>query len=77
MSPLWPASPTWYVNEAEAAERWSNLEQWYAEKGHFCVASGPFYLERADTAEKIVHLKRFEDYPDPADRWLFLLEPLP
>lgn len=66
-----------YVTEAEAAERWSNLELWYAEKGHFWVGSGPFYLESADTTEKAIHLKRFEDYPDRADRWLFLLEPLP
>ena len=74
-----PYEPTMgqYVTEAEAAERWANLENWYSEKGHFWVASGPFYLESADTTEKIIHLKRFEDYPDPMDRWLFLLEPLP
>jgi len=66
-----------YVTEAEAAERWSNLEEWYSDKGHFWVGSGPFYLEEADTTEKTIRLKRFEDYPDPMDRWLFLLEPLP
>jgi len=73
-----PYEPTMglYVTEAAAAERWSNLEEWYSEKGHFWVGSGPFYLESADTIEKVVHLKRFEDYPDPMDRWLFLLEPL-
>ena len=74
-----PYEPTMglYVTEAEATERWRNLERWYADKGHFWVGSGPFYLESADITEKIVHLKRFEDYPDPSDRWLFLLEPLP
>jgi peptide/nickel transport system substrate-binding protein len=74
-----PYEPTMgqYVTQAEAAERWSNLERWYAEKGHFWVGSGPFYLESANTAEKVVHLKRFEKYPDPTDKWLFLLEPLP
>jgi len=73
-----PYEPTMgqYVTEAEAAQRWSNLEQWYADKGHFWVGSGPFYLESADTAEKTIHLKRFEKYPDPMDKWLFLLEPL-
>jgi len=73
-----PYGPTMgqYVTEAEAAERWSNLEQWYADKGHFWVGSGPFYLESADTAEKVVRLKRFDDYPDSMDKWLFLLEPL-
>lgn len=65
-----------YVTETEAAERWSKLEAWYADKGHFWVGSGPFYLEEADTTEKVIRLKRFEEYPDPMDRWLFLLEPL-
>jgi peptide/nickel transport system substrate-binding protein len=73
-----PYEPTMglYVTEAEAAERWSNLEGWYASRGHFWVGSGPFYLESANTAEKVIHLKKFEAYPDPSDRWLFLLEPL-
>jgi peptide/nickel transport system substrate-binding protein len=73
-----PYEPTMgqYVTEAEAAERWSNLGQWYSDKGHFWVGSGPFYLESADTTQKVVRLKRFEKYPDPMDRWLFLLEPL-
>jgi peptide/nickel transport system substrate-binding protein len=73
-----PYEPTMglYVTEAEAVERWSNLEAWYSDKGHFWVGSGPFYLEEADTTEDVIHLKRFEDYPDPMDRWLFLLEPL-
>ena len=65
-----------YVTEAEAVERWSNLEEWYEAKNHFWVANGPFYLQSADTTEKVIHLKRFEDYPDPMDRWLFLLDDL-
>jgi len=74
-----PYEPTMglYVTAAEAAERWADLQNWYAEKGHLWVGSGPFYLESADTTEKVIHLKRFEDYPDASDRWLFLLEPLP
>jgi len=74
-----PYQPTMglYVTQTEAAERWANLQNWYAEKGHFWVGSGPFYLESADTTHKVIHLKRFEDYPDPMDGWLFLLEPLP
>jgi len=74
-----PYEPTMglYVTAGEATERWSNLEQWYSDNGHFWVGSGPFYLESANTAEKVIHLKRFEKYPDPMDKWLFLLEPLP
>jgi peptide/nickel transport system substrate-binding protein len=73
-----PYEPTvgQYVTETEAAERWSNLERWYGEKGHFWVGSGPFCLESVDTTEEVIHLKRFENYPDPMDQWLFLLDPL-
>ena len=73
-----PYEPTMglYVAEAEAAERWSNLEEWYEAKKHFWVGSGPFYLEMVDAAAKVVYLRRFEKYPDPTDRWLFLLAPL-
>jgi len=74
-----PYEPTMglYVTESEAVERWSNLGDWYEARKHFWVGSGPFYLEEADSTAKVIHLKRFEDYPDPMDRWLFLLEPLP
>jgi len=62
--------------DAEIGLRMENLRDWVDAKGHFWVGSGPLYLEAVDPAEKTVHLKRFEDYPDPADRWLFLLLPL-
>jgi peptide/nickel transport system substrate-binding protein len=73
-----PYKPTMglYVTDDEAAERWSNLSQWYDAKKHFWVASGPFYLQKAFTTENVIQLNRFEDYPDPMDRWLFLLQPL-
>ena len=74
-----PYEPTMglYVTQAEAAERWRNLDQWHEAREHFWVGSGPLYLERVDPEDRVVHLKRFWDYPDPMDRWLFLLEPLP
>jgi peptide/nickel transport system substrate-binding protein len=73
-----PYRPTMgdFVTEAEAIERWANLEAFYNTYGHFWVASGPFFLKKAFTTEKVIQLLRFEDYPDPMDRWLFLLEPL-
>ena len=74
-----PYAPTLgqYISAEEAAERWANLQRWYEEMGHFWVGNGPLYLEAVYPDEKIIHLKRFEDYPDRADKWLFLLEPLP
>jgi peptide/nickel transport system substrate-binding protein len=73
-----PYSPTLanYITADEAAERWANLQNWYADQGHFWVGSGPFYLESIDPSNKNIDLKRFGDYPDHADRWLFLLESL-
>ena len=49
--------------------RWSNLQSWYDEFGHFWVGTGAFYLERAFPVEKTVVLQRNPDYPDPADKW--------
>ncbi len=58
-----------YVGEDEVASRWQNLSDWYAEKGHFWVGSGPFYLEEAFPVEGTVQLRRNESYPDAADKW--------
>ncbi len=72
-----PYEPTLgqYVTGAEALARWTNLDSWYREMGHFWVGSGPFYLDQAYPIEKNVVLKRFEDYPDSADRWMhFVVE---
>jgi len=68
-----PYAPTMsqYVTPAQATERWTNLAAWYAKVGHFWVGSGPFYLEKAFPLEKVVVLKRFEAFPDLADKWLF------
>lgn len=72
-----PYSPTLgnYVSLEEAARRWSNLHDWYSEMGHFWVGSGPYMLKTVSPVAKIVVLKRFENYPDPSDKWFFLLEP--
>lgn len=71
-----PYEPTLgdYITAEDARDRWDNLEDWYEDKGHFWVGCGPFYLEDVHAVEEIVELERFEDYPDPADRWLFMLE---
>ena len=62
-----PYAPTLgqFISADEAQARWNNLADWYDQKGHFWVGTGPLYLERAYPVEKIVHLKRNPDYPDP------------
>lgn len=39
-------------------------------------SAGPFYLYRVHPVAGIIELRRFEDHPDPIDRWMFLLEDL-
>lgn len=63
-----------YVDAAEAAERYANLSAWYADKGHFWVSCGPFYLEAVYPLYKQIHLKAFFAYPDESDKWLWLLD---
>jgi peptide/nickel transport system substrate-binding protein len=46
------------------------------EMGHFWVGSGPYILKTVSPLAKIVVLRRFEEYPDPSDKWFFLTQPL-
>ncbi len=64
-----------YITEEEAKARWENYKAWYEKMGHFWVGTGPFYLDKVFPVEKTVTIKRFEDYPDPADKWLRFSEP--
>ena len=73
-----PYEPTLgdYITEAEAVERYANLKSWEENVGHFWTTTAPFYLYRIHPLARTVELRRFEDHPDPIDRWIFLLEPL-
>ena len=73
-----PYSPTLseYITPEEASARWENLKNWYDEKNHFWVGTGPFYLDKAYHLEKVVHLKRNEDYTFASGRWDIFSEPM-
>lgn len=58
-----------YISADEAAMRWENLSAWHADKEHFWVGLGPFYLEEAFTTEKTVQLVRNEAFPDVSTKW--------
>ncbi len=60
---------TQYVPKDKLLAKYRNLLNWYNQKGHFWVAWGPFYLEKAFPVERVVQLKRFEQYPYPVERW--------
>ena len=65
-----------YITAAEAAERYANLKAWDAEVGHLWTTTAPFYLHGVHPVAGIIELRRFEDHPDPIDRWMFLLDDL-
>jgi peptide/nickel transport system substrate-binding protein len=67
-----------YLTPEEIATRYANLTDWYKLQGHFWVGTGPFWLDEAFPVEKTLSLRRFEDYPDPANRWAgFGTPPIP
>ncbi len=59
-----------YIDKEEAAARYQALADWRRQKGHYWVGDGPLYLHSARPVEKTVVLRRFREFPDPADKWL-------
>jgi len=64
-----------FVTADEAKARYTALSAFYKDRNHFWVGSGPFYLYQVRPTEKIVTLRKFADFPDPADKWLRFAEP--
>jgi len=64
-----------YVTKEEAIARYKNLKAWYEAKGHLWVSNGPLYVDVVKPVEKVVILKNFEKFADPADKWLVFAEP--
>lgn len=64
-----------WIKPEEASQRWRFLSAWRAGRGHYWVGMGPFLLQRVSPVEKIVELRRFGRFPDPAVKWLRFGEP--
>jgi peptide/nickel transport system substrate-binding protein len=66
-----PYEPTLgqFITADEATERYTNLQEWFRRRGHFFVATGPFYLEKAFPVEGTLILQRVENFPDLATKW--------
>lgn len=64
-----------FLREGEAAERYRSLADWRKQRGHFWVGDGPFYLHSVHPVESTAVLRRFEHFPDPADKWLRFTRP--
>ena len=63
------------LRPGEAEARYDALAHWHDRRGHFWVSDGPFYLHSVHPVERSVVLRRFEDFPDPADKWLRFTRP--
>ncbi len=67
-----------YLAADEVRDRYEALQDWYQQRGHFWIGSGPFYLHSVHPVERSVVLRRFEQFPDAADKWLrFTRAPIP
>ncbi|MFU8857141.1 MAG: ABC transporter substrate-binding protein [Deferrisomatales bacterium] len=64
-----------FLRPGEPAERYRALAEWRRQRGHFWVGTGPFYLQSVHPVERVVVLRRFEDFPDRADKWLRFTTP--
>jgi peptide/nickel transport system substrate-binding protein len=66
-----PYAPTMsqYVTADEASARWTNLEAWYKERGHFWIGTGPFQLYSVFPVEGSIIIKRNPNFVDPSERW--------
>ena len=58
------------LREGEAEARYAALAEWRAERRHFWVGDGAYYLHSVHPVAGSVVLRRFEGFTDPADKWL-------
>jgi len=72
-----PYAPTLgqFITADEAATRYANLKQFYADRGHFWVGTGPYILNKVYPTEKTLTLVWNPDFPDAANRWDVFAEP--
>ncbi len=64
-----------HADAAEIAARYDNIAAWRADRRHFQIGDGPYYLHSVHPVEGALVLRHFEDFPDPADRWLGFSDP--
>ncbi len=58
-----------WVSSDDAAARWANYADFYRNRGHFWIGTGPYYLERAFPVEGMVVLKHYADFVDLSEKW--------
>ncbi len=64
-----------YLTADEAKARYEDLQQWFADHGHYWIGTGPYYLDKAFLTEKTLTLKNNTDFPDLASKWETFSQP--
>ncbi len=59
-----------FVEPGEVQARYAALDRWYAERGHFWVGDGPYYLHAVHAVEGSVVVRASPYYREPANKWL-------
>lgn len=63
------------TREGGPAARYEALAAWRAERGHYWIGAGPFYLHAVYPVAGSLVMRRYEDFPDSGDKWLRFTEP--
>lgn len=72
-----PYAPTMsaYLTPEEAVARYENLRNWYNERKHLSIGTGPYYIENVYPVEETVTLARYEDYIFDVGQFASFVEP--
>jgi peptide/nickel transport system substrate-binding protein len=72
-----PYAPTLgkYITAEDAKDRYANIQKWYSAHNNFWVGTGPYYLDEVNPVEGSIVVRRYEDYPDLANKWSRFSEP--
>lgn len=65
-----------FVSEAEARERYANLQSFVDKYGHYFIGTGVLMLESVHPVEGSAVLARYDKHIDRADRWAVFAEPM-
>lgn len=72
-----PYAPTLgaYITADAAKARYSAAAEFRKKFGHLWIANGPMYVDTIRPVEKVVVLRRFAGFTDPATKWDVFSEP--
>ena len=64
-----------YLTPEEAAARYENLKNYYNERKHMWLGTGPYYVEQVYPVEQTITLVPYEDYIFDVNQWSSFSEP--